>query len=398
MKPITPKSPGQQYTSDDSNNITAELQNAIENTGITLSGGDLFQISKSMSNYVGSGDYFSESGAVDAYVLAPISSKKAPTSYAEGLRVRFQTVNSNTGPSTVNLNSLGVKNIVDSNNAPLSGDEIQSGKIVTLYYDGTSFILVDSSTFLTYKNLTNDIKGLTLSNNTTDPNNDIDIAIGSFEDDFNEQLAFTLNTALTKQLDATWAEGTNAGGLPTTLVPSVANTWYHVFAIANAVGNVDVGFDTSLTPTNLSADPAIIAGGYIYARRIGSILTDGAANILLFQQFGNRILWDTASSIAPALTTSYVSYALPVPPAINVTAQMDMNINTATIAGDGVDIKGTYQTGGGTIVVLAYPGTDGTGYVEMVTDTTQQVDLRRRGATAAGVYAITTIGWIDLTL
>lgn len=79
-----------------------------------------------------------DSGAANAYVvtLAPV-----PTSYTTGMTVWFTTSNANTGASTINVNSLGAKNIKRDASTNLSAGDIDSSKPVGLVYDGTQFIL-----------------------------------------------------------------------------------------------------------------------------------------------------------------------------------------------------------------------------------------------------------------
>ena len=70
-------------------------------------------------------------------------------------------------------------------------------------------------------------------------------------------------------------------------VPNILITFvkdcFHVYLLGNAAGtSADIGFDTSLTATNLLADAAVIAAGLTTYRRVGSVLTDGSANIIAF--------------------------------------------------------------------------------------------------------------------
>ena len=82
------------------------------------------------------------------------------------------------------------------------------------------------------------LSGLELSNGT-DADHDINISAGECRGiDDDEDIVLS---AFTKQIDASWAAGTNAGGLASG-VSLANNTWYHVFAI-KVGGNADVGFD-----------------------------------------------------------------------------------------------------------------------------------------------------------
>ncbi len=83
--------------------------------------------------------YAADSGAADAYVvtLSPV-----PAGYTNGMVVRFKAANANTGASTVNVNSLGVKNITKRYNAALIANDILANAIITAVYDGTQFQIV----------------------------------------------------------------------------------------------------------------------------------------------------------------------------------------------------------------------------------------------------------------
>lgn len=122
-------------------------QNAITTSGQTASSGDTNQLAKAMANYAGVSNFYTESGAADAYVLTPISSFLGPHQYENGLLVRFRAGNANTGASTVNVDSLGVKNIkqADGSTDPSSGD-IPTTRDTWLRYDGTNFRIQDFGT------------------------------------------------------------------------------------------------------------------------------------------------------------------------------------------------------------------------------------------------------------
>ena len=122
------------------NQIPLELQNAITASGQATSSGDLYQLSKSIAGYVSVGDFYTDSGSANAYILTPTGSYKAPTAYVAGMRVRFKPANANTTASTVNVASLGVKSIKDYTGAsdPAAG-VIAAGQDITLVYDGTYF-------------------------------------------------------------------------------------------------------------------------------------------------------------------------------------------------------------------------------------------------------------------
>lgn len=84
--------------------------------------------------------YSEDTGAADAYVatLTP-----APAAYTEGMLVILDIANANTGASTINVNSLGLKNIVTEQNGSLVAGDLIANRRAWLLYDGTSFRLVN---------------------------------------------------------------------------------------------------------------------------------------------------------------------------------------------------------------------------------------------------------------
>lgn len=118
------------------NSIVDELKNIITSAGQTLTGADVTQIAKSIANYVINGNFFTDSGVANAYLLGVVGAKLAPTNYVNGFTVVFKVGNSNTGASTVNIAGLGVKSIKKNNGADdLDSGDLVTGNIVELVYD-----------------------------------------------------------------------------------------------------------------------------------------------------------------------------------------------------------------------------------------------------------------------
>lgn len=70
----------------------------------------------------------------------------APTAYAEGMSIMFKAQNTNTGAMTINVNSLGAKNIkkasvADGALADIEEGEVVQGGIYRVTYDTTQFII-----------------------------------------------------------------------------------------------------------------------------------------------------------------------------------------------------------------------------------------------------------------
>ncbi len=118
------------------NSYINELKNIITSANQTLTGADVAQIARGIANYVANGNFFTDSGVANAYLLTVVGAKYAPTLYTNGFTVLFKVGNTNSGASTVNVAGLGIKNIKKNNGAndPAAGDLV-AGNIVELVYD-----------------------------------------------------------------------------------------------------------------------------------------------------------------------------------------------------------------------------------------------------------------------
>jgi hypothetical protein len=83
----------------------------------------------------------------DTYVgtLSP-----AIAAYATGNLFSFVAPNTNTGASTINLNSLGAKNITKLGSTALAAGDIVSGRVYQIEYDGTRFQLLNPSSVASF--------------------------------------------------------------------------------------------------------------------------------------------------------------------------------------------------------------------------------------------------------
>jgi hypothetical protein len=117
----------------------------------------------------------------------------------------------------------------------------------------------------------NYIIGLEYSH-AADSDHDITLATGTCTDSTNTYV-MTLSSSLTKKLDVSpWAAGTNQGGLFSGSI--AANTIYYLHLIrGTSSGNIDVGFDTSITAANIPA-------GYSSYRLVATFITDASSNIV----------------------------------------------------------------------------------------------------------------------
>jgi hypothetical protein len=238
------------------------------------------------------------------------------------------------------------------------------------------------------------IAGLTLTNNGTDANNDLDIAEGVACSDGPPWRLMILAAPITKQLDAAWAVGQGAGGLDTG--SKAANTWYHVFLIRRSdTGVVDALFSTSATSPTMPT-------GYDERRRIGAIRTDGSSNILPFLHAGDRFL-----RVAPALdfdgtigTTASTITLASVPLGVAVEALLNVTIVNSG-AQTRVLLSEMAQTDNAPSITASPLSTLGTGgdgngisaQVRIVVNTAQQI--RARATNASTTMRVVTVGYID---
>lgn len=78
----------------------------------------------------------------DTYV---VSLTPALSAYAAGQIFEIKFTNANTGPATINVNGLGVKSIKKNVSSSLIANDIKSGQILSLAYDGTNFQIIGGS-------------------------------------------------------------------------------------------------------------------------------------------------------------------------------------------------------------------------------------------------------------
>lgn len=81
------------------------------------------------------------------------------TSYSNGMMVIFTPANNSTGAATINIDSLGAKNIVKGDGTALESGDLQASTVHFLIYDGTNFVLLNPLSF----NLVNGTLSGTLS-------------------------------------------------------------------------------------------------------------------------------------------------------------------------------------------------------------------------------------------
>lgn len=253
--------------------------------------------------------------------------------------------------------------------------------------------------------------GLTLSNNGSDATNDIDIAAGTCRDGSDTQNLIC--SAMTKQLDANWAPGTNAGGRYSGV--AIANGTYHWYACGKALG---ASQDYYAHPSG-STDAQVLAhlqaetGGsaYLYVRRIGSIIRASAA-ILPFVQTGDKFRLNTAIVDVNASSpgASAVTRTLSTPAGLVTRAILSVGMFYTTTRSSALvspltatdqaaqdptvsSLTGFAQVAGASNTVVG--GWNFSAESEIETNTSSQVRSRTSAGGASDRLGIVTFGWID---
>ncbi len=90
------------------------------------------------ADYVKHPGYATTTGVANTYIatLSP-----APTSYADGIGIVAKINVASTGASTININGLGVKPILDSLGNAITAGGLKANTPYTMRYNGTSFIV-----------------------------------------------------------------------------------------------------------------------------------------------------------------------------------------------------------------------------------------------------------------
>lgn len=240
------------------------------------------------------------------------------------------------------------------------------------------------------------IYGLTLSNNVTDPTNDINVAAGECASDAATPIQITLASQLTKRLDASWAVGNAQGMLDT---GAVANNTYHIFLIRRSdTGVVDV-------LASLSATSPTMPANYDQKRRIGSIVRGGGL-IRAFRQNGDRF-WLQAPVADWSVNTpgnTETTRSISVPTGIGVIAILSVTLQHQSSAPSGTPIPyrvyettqpdATPDVSNATLWRNQNSGHSISAEIQRYT-TTAQIKDRLDASTAATTVYGSTLGWID---
>lgn len=120
-------------------------------------------------------------------------------------------------------------------------------------------------------------KPVTITNNATDADHDMDFGAGNFN--FDDGSGQATLSALTKQFDSTFALGTNAGGMVSgESLP--ADGFVYVYQISNENGTItDIIGTTTTDGSTISGDSVVSANSLTKKQYLGALPTDASSNI-----------------------------------------------------------------------------------------------------------------------
>ncbi len=224
-----------------------------------------------------------------------------------------------------------------------NASETIDGRTTLTVRDGSSVVVIcDGSNFRT--NLQADqrapkghISGLTISNDATDPTNDINIAPGEAASDGTIPYLMIVGAFITKRLDAAWAVGSGNGGLDT---GTIANTTYHVWVIQRSdTGVVDALFSTSATSPTMPS-------GYDRKRRIGAFVRRSGVIEPFIQLSRSRFEYKSAitdRSSTSALSSTLIALSVPTGVSVRPILVSLLSTNSASSYNISNSIGGSYS-------------------------------------------------------
>lgn len=241
-------------------NQLADADNLVISSGQTPSTSNLEQLAIASARYSSGGQFFTDSGTANAYVLTPVSPFKSPVSvvagegYFNGMTIIFRAGNANSGASTVNVNSAGVKNLKKTDGTDVATGDILTTVDVVFRYDGTNFIKLEgvNPATATIQGRSYLPKNITIANNVASPNDIIDFGAGTYITLSGNQIYLP---AITKKIQSTgsWTAGTGQNGLDTGA--RAASTFYRTYVMQN---NSTLAYDIVFSVSYLS--PTIPSG------------------------------------------------------------------------------------------------------------------------------------------
>ena len=292
---IVSKINGNTFSATEFNQIPTELEALQNSSGQTSSDAILNQVSIATSRYAAN-NFYIDSGTANAYVLTLAASMTNPVSatvpYFIGMTIRFRAGNANSGASTVNVNSAGVKNLKQADGTTdLAAGDIPTTQDSEFRYDGTSFVLQTYS---------NDIAGKIIiwARNIA--------PTGYFECD-GSAISRTTYSALFSIISTTFGVG---NGTTTFNIPDLRG--YFVRGWANA-GSVDSGRAFASTQTDAFQGHyhnPLSPGVNFYGGPAGGVAASGGSALTASLTTGNPVTNGTNGTPRTASETRPTNLAL----------------------------------------------------------------------------------------
>jgi len=283
-------------------------------------------------------------GSATVYTLTPTD---AITSYENTMIFSMQPHIDNTGTATIAVSGLTALDIKKYDNTSAKVDieagDLQASQTYIIRLDGTDavvlnpgipYIRLDNTTVYSSSLDTSFLTKRILCSLGTDTDHDISFGEGNFSfDDYSDSVYFP---GIIKQIDATWAVGTNKGGLDT---GTVANTtWYYLFAIYDpTTKTVDALFSASPTAPTMPS-------GYTKKKLVGIVRTDGSANILSFTQLNNLFNFTNPYAIFDGGVSAGVTTVTSILPVLLVEANVGVYLEVAGAGGTSLTVWGSLTT------------------------------------------------------
>ncbi len=371
------------------NDIADEITNSVAVDGQSTMTGDLKMGSQTILNVANSTTRTGvpSVGQIQDGGLVAISSisgtntitgslSPAITAYASGQAFRFVPANTNTGATTININSVGAGNIFIDGHA-LTGNELRAGVPAIIFYDGTQFNLlthtpqIANNVIAEHKNLEITRTSVTVVNITADQ---------LLLEDTNGSIykAFSVN----ENIDITVS---GIGGLDATDTEA-ADTWYYLFILYNGT-DVNGFMSDSASPT--------LPSGYTYSAYVGAARNDSSSDLLDIKQTNKRgSYYSRVSDFSGTGSTSGALLTITAPP--NTIAVLH-NFTSRNNDAKAVLITETFQedVAASQSVSTTYVSADSEqaqNEVQRRLDSSSQV--RVRTDTTGGTTSIDTLGWI----
>ena len=355
--------------------------------------------------HANTGRYAVSGGAANAQTLAP---SPAISAYAAGQEWTFKAGFTNTGAMTFAISGLATRSVKTIDGKDPAAGAVTVNRMYKMVDDGTNLILLGEATVLNVlptaaTPLYIDPLLRPILSLDTDTDHDINIAAGAVADSTGKYI-LNVPTEFTKQLDATWAAGDDAGGLNDTTFAALPiatdRTTIHVFLIGKIETDgsitVDAGFDTSITAANLLADTAVVAAGYTLYRRIGSLLLDASDNWYTFTQIGPNFYIAPHQFSTSVLTASFANYLTNCPTGME---GLDIIYGWGFSNATGSNVSASAAYGPSDLMTIQYgwmPATNGGNFAQMVWPVDSSGNIRLKHNVSGGSTKQHYLqGWID---